>query len=58
MEDTTIGRDVPEQCGAEDQAPCADGCEMGLTSVIVLDTNSAIHHGSACVRSLLGYNAW
>ena len=47
MEDTLIDRQVPEDCGAEDQAPCEDGCQNGLTSVIVQETDGVLH-GSDC----------
>lgn len=49
MEDTMSDRQVPADCGAEDQAPCVDGCGNGLTSVIVSETNGVMHNGYDCI---------
>ena len=44
-------RKIPEDCGTEDQSPCVDGCQNGLTSVIVSESDGVLHRSDylSCV---------
>ena len=42
MEDTTGEKTTTEFCGGSEQLPCADGCNAGLTRVVVMDTEGTL----------------